>query len=490
MPRDILNKEDKYAIENLLAKGGMAMVFKAKDKNCRRPVALKVINDSDLQNQEVIHRFIEEAQIAAQLDHPNILPVYDLNIDKLGNPFYAMKLVKGDTLENLIVKIKQKDKKTVEEFPLTKLLQIYLKVCEAVAFAASRGVVHRDLKPENIMIGEYGEVFIMDWGIAKVSNEDKKTYENETAIKDVDSLIDSIRKDDKLNTSTTMQGQILGTPGFMAPEQVLSSGGQIGPHTDVYALGGILYNIISLERPHAELDVKTLFLNKIEGKIPTPEKRAANSKTELVHIPNKKIPGPLSSICQKAMNVRPEARYKDAAELLEDLNLFMNGFATQAEGASQVRLIKLLLFRHQRLTIGLCVLMTMIILLLTQNYFKLVTARVEGETAMDIADGIQLQKSNTQFNIKSMQKAAKEVIPEFEDQVQSLIEQGGHAPEHLKRASKFLRLAESPKLYIYKAEILMKFSRPVQARRVLQLAIKTYPDNSEIINLAESLDIK
>ena len=172
--RDILNKEDKYAIENLLAKGGMAMVFKAKDKNCRRPVALKVINEADLQNQEVIHRFIEEAQIAAQLDHPNILPVYDLNIDKLGNPFYAMKLVKGDTLENIIIKVKQKDKKAVEDYPLSKLLQIYLKVCEAVAFAASKGVVHRDLKPENIMIGEYGEVFIMNWGIAKVFNEDEE----------------------------------------------------------------------------------------------------------------------------------------------------------------------------------------------------------------------------------------------------------------------------------------------------------------------------
>ena len=130
---DILKRENKYKVESLLAKGGMAMVFKAKDKNCRRTVALKLINDKDIENKEVVHRFIEEAQIAAQLDHPNIMPIYELNIDRDGNPFYAMKLVNGSTLEEILIGLKQNDKQTVREYPLSKLMQIYTKICEAVA---------------------------------------------------------------------------------------------------------------------------------------------------------------------------------------------------------------------------------------------------------------------------------------------------------------------------------------------------------------------
>ncbi|MCM8532204.1 MAG: serine/threonine protein kinase, partial [Lentisphaeraceae bacterium] len=187
-----LLKNEKYKIEKLLARGGMASVFVAKDANCRRKVALKIMQNADEQSDELINRFIEEAQIAAQLDHPNILPVYDLTSDGQGNPFYAMKLVKGDTLEGILEKLRNKDPETIKLYPISKLLQIFVKICDAISFSSSKKVVHRDLKPENIMIGPYGEVYVMDWGIAKVIESNN---ESSLSSEQIDEVIDRIRQD-------------------------------------------------------------------------------------------------------------------------------------------------------------------------------------------------------------------------------------------------------------------------------------------------------
>ena len=299
------------------------------------------MTNADTQDSETVHRFIEEAQIAAQLDHPNILPVYDLTLDGQGNPFYAMKLVKGETLEAILKKLQSQDPETLKNFHLSHLLNIFLKICDGMAFAADRNVVHRDLKPENVMIGQFGEVFIMDWGIAKVIDRNSQVTQK-TASASIEE-IDRLRLDDSLSVQTTIQGQILGTPGFMAPEQVMDSS-NVNTLADIYALGGVLYNILTLLTPHSEIELKPLMKNKVSGVIPTPEKRVREGNVQLLHIPNKKIPQALSAVCQKAMALNPYERYQTIDELKKDINLYLERYATQAESASQWRLLRVTVF--------------------------------------------------------------------------------------------------------------------------------------------------
>ena len=481
--KELLVKEDKYSINKLLAKGGMAVVFEAKDKNCRRKVALKVIHDSHSKNPEVIHRFIEEAQIAAQLDHPNILPIYDLNIDGQDKPFYAMKMVKGFTLEELIQKIRTNEEEFTKEYPLNKLLQIFIKICEAIDFASSKGVIHRDLKPENIMIGKFGEVFIMDWGIAKIL-DDKVKEQNPG--ESLDNIIESIKQDDQFEIATTMQGQILGTPSFMAPEQVFSENGDIDIRADIFALGGILYNILVLETPHEELSIKELLRNKLAGKIPTPEKRAAKASNTLTHLPGHKIPPGLSSVCQKAMAINPEERYQSVRELQNDIEAYVNGYATQAEGASQAKMLKLMFLRHRRLSFELMLLAGMLILYLTQNYLKLQVAQIETEVAASYADEIFERDSIKGNQVKSLQKTMVLLIPEAKSKVLTYLE-NNDLLKALSITNQFTNISNDSFFHLKKAEILIKLSRPRSAMSTLRRGLHKFPNDTNLSDMLKSL---
>ncbi len=153
----------KYDIGKLVAQGGMGAILSAKDLNIRRTVAMKVLLEPDKAAEDQILRFIEEAQITGQMEHPSIVPVHELGVDARGNVFYTMKLVKGDTLDGILDGIREGKAEFISKYRLPHLIGIFIKVCEAMAFAHSKNVVHRDLKPENIMVGEFGEVLVMDW---------------------------------------------------------------------------------------------------------------------------------------------------------------------------------------------------------------------------------------------------------------------------------------------------------------------------------------
>lgn len=481
---DLLVKDDKYKVEGMIARGGMATVFEAKDKNCRRKVALKVIQEDQECNPEVLHRFIEEAQIAAQLDHPNILPIYDLNLDKQNNPYYAMKMVKGYTLEEIICQLRTGRKETIQNYPLSRLLQIFIKICEAVNFASSKGVIHRDLKPENIMIGEFGEVLIMDWGIAKIMDDEAHT---DGGGKDYESIIDSIKHDDQFEIATTMQGQILGTPSFMAPEQVLSQDNVVDHRADVYALGGILYNMLALDSPHSEMNIKELLRNKINGKIPSPEKRAQEAGNELVHLPNGKIPSGLSAVCQKAMELDPKKRYQSAKEVQDDVEAFQNGFATQAEGASQAKLIKLLLLRHKRLSFELLLLFTMILLYLSFNYYKLQFAQIESETATSFAEEVFERGLKREDKIINNYKVMGLMVPEAKEKIQSYLE-GNELLKALSISNQYVKFSHDPYFHSVKAEILIKLSRPRSAKQAVLEGLNKFPNDTKLSELLKSMN--
>ncbi|MHC5039944.1 MAG: serine/threonine-protein kinase, partial [Planctomycetota bacterium] len=154
----------RYGVLGEIARGGMGAIVKLVDNDIRRPVAMKVILGEGV--KERVERFVEEAQVTGQLEHPNIVPVHELGLDPDGKVYFTMKLVKGESLDAIIDALADKDPEVVRNYPLSHLLQIFLKVCDAIAFAHSKGVIHRDLKPENVMVGRFGEVLVMDWGLA------------------------------------------------------------------------------------------------------------------------------------------------------------------------------------------------------------------------------------------------------------------------------------------------------------------------------------
>ena len=170
-----------YQIGKAIAKGGMGAVLTAQDLKIKRTVAMKVIHSDGLVERENLQRFIREAEVIGRLEHPNIVPVYELGLNEKGQVFYTMKLVKGVTLRQVLSEIKEGKAATLAKHPLSQLLTVFQKVCDAMAFAHAQGVIHRDLKPENIMLGEFGEVLVMDWGIAKILAEEGRAISPLTA---------------------------------------------------------------------------------------------------------------------------------------------------------------------------------------------------------------------------------------------------------------------------------------------------------------------
>jgi len=334
--------------------------------------------EPDKAGKEQILRFIQEAQVTSQLEHPSIVPVHELGVDGGGNVFYTMKFVKGRSLKDIIKGIKEGDKKTIDDYPLSHLLTIFQKVCDAIAFAHSKRVIHRDLKPENVMVGEYGEVQVMDWGLAKVLPRKKVRKQpgfvppGTTPRRTVDSGpspagIDSVRGDEVGDVLNTMDGQIMGTPGFMSPEQALGKTEEIDTRTDIYALGAILYNILTLEVPVKATSLSELIEKVTSGNIRKPteyndkriqksESRSQNeqedksritSHVSLPHLPDNRVPESLSAVAMKALHLDPWKRYQWVKDLQKDIEAYQGGYATKAEDAGAWKHLRLFIERHK-----------------------------------------------------------------------------------------------------------------------------------------------
>lgn len=391
----------KYDIGAEIAKGGMGAILSARDINIRREVAMKVLLAGREITQNTIFRFIEEAQVTGQLEHPGIVPVYEFGLNPDGNVFYTMKFVKGVTLKDIIKKIRDGDQEIIAQYPLSRLLTVFQKVCDAMAFAHSKGIVHRDLKPENIMVGDFGEVLVMDWGLAKVLDEAQshgistvrldlesgaagakvKTQSGTaTAVPDeVDGSsssksitrqgIDSYFIDDDAESMKTMDGAIMGTPNFMAPEQASGHNDKIRQCSDIYALGGILYNLLTLRVPISGKSLTEMMVNIVRGNIQPPvefnpasryKKRkdakpkdkaggrvVEEKKIEFFHCPGGRIPEALSAVTMKALALKPEDRYPTVPALQKDIEAYQGGFATSAEEADMLKLMILMIKRHK-----------------------------------------------------------------------------------------------------------------------------------------------
>jgi len=255
-------EEERYELLEELGRGGMGTVYRAVDKRLAREVALKVVEESA--EPETAARLLHEAVVIARLEHPGIVPVHDRGRLRDGRLFYAMKLVQGRRLDELLA----------SGLALTEALAVFERLAQAVAFAHAHGVVHRDLKPENVMVGSFGEVLVMDWGIAKVlSDSDPPAGARATGA----------------DGPGTAHGTVLGTPGYMAPEQERGETSSVDARTDVWALGAILRGLLQVGAPR-----------------------------------------PLLAVAAKAMSERPADRYADAADLAAEIAHFRAGAAVGA----------------------------------------------------------------------------------------------------------------------------------------------------------------
>lgn len=348
-----------FRVKNQIASGGMGAVLEVEEATTLRPVALKVMHPAAMESAGARQRFLQEARILGRLEHPNIVPIHVLKRDADGKPFYTMKKVQGRDLQQILSAIRKGDRDTAKQFPLARLLQVLQRVCEAVGYAHSKGVVHRDLKPANIMVGEFGEVLVMDWGLAKIIDEE------EAAGTPSGRSEGSALQDGSQSASLTMEGLTVGTPQFMAPEQADGRLNDINERTDTWALGGILYAILTLHPPFTGANAEELLTRVRAGEFASatlfqsartiPDTIKTRRGFKLIHCPGHRIPPAIAAIVKKALTVDANERYASAHTFQQDIEAWQNGFATSAEKAGFAKQLGLLIWRHKLVTLGLLV---------------------------------------------------------------------------------------------------------------------------------------
>jgi serine/threonine protein kinase len=328
-----------YEVGERIGVGGMGAVYVARHPTIRREVAVKLLSP-DCDEAERL-RFVAEAQITGQLEHPNIVPVHELAIDAQGRPYYAMKLVRGMNLRATLDRLARGDRGAIARYPLVVLLTIFQKVCDAVAFAHSRGVIHRDLKPANVMVGDFGEVMVMDWGVAKVL--DRAEVSAVSAVRDPVSTA----RTESAGACDTRTGTVIGTPHYMAPEQASGDSDAVDERADIYSLGAILFHLLMLRPPVAGESAREVIDKVAAGQVET----VLTHTGPLPHLPEQKIPDSLPAVVRRAMAFRREDRYGSVLELQREIGAYQRGFATEAERASLWKHFSLFVGRHRTASI-------------------------------------------------------------------------------------------------------------------------------------------
>ena len=298
LPRAWKSGSLKYDELKPLSEGGTAKLFTTLDLNLQRNVAYKTLH-KDLRDSEIeTKRFLREARVTANIQHPGTVPLYELGRDREGQLFFTMKKVDGRDLREILFDLRQEVPEVMEKFPLPRLLDILIQVCQTIAYAHDLGVIHRDFKPANIIVGKFGEVYVLDWGLAKVLSA--------PTLKKSESI-----KNEKMDTTLTPVGRHYGTPMYMPPE-IAKGEADLDGRTDVFSLGIILFEILTLQFLVEGEDPYEIKKKILDNPLPLPREVA----------PHRNIPRDLEAICMKALKRNKYNRYSSVTTFLEDLQHF------------------------------------------------------------------------------------------------------------------------------------------------------------------------
>ena len=304
---DTKERSARLQIFGEIARGGMGAVLKGRDADLGRDLAVKILLDSHRDKPEMVRRFIEEAQIAGQLQHPGIVPVYELGAFSDRRPYFAMKLVKGQTLAHILAA------RTSPNDGLPRLLSIFESICQTMAYAHARGVIHRDLKPSNVMVGSFGEVQVMDWGLAKVLPRGGAVDDASAGqTKDHATVIATARSEADLDLS--QPGSILGTPAYMAPEQARGEIDQVDERADVFALGSIFCELLTGQPAFTGRNGGEIQRKAARGELA--DAMARLNRTDHGH------DSELIALCKICLAPEPEDRPKDASEIAKRIGIY------------------------------------------------------------------------------------------------------------------------------------------------------------------------
>jgi PAS domain S-box-containing protein len=308
----VVEASERYQLDKLHATGGIGRVWLARDKIMERNVALKELRPERAGDTNLSTRFLQEARITGQLEHPGVIPVYELAQPENREPFYTMRFVKGRTLTQAARDYhRRRVEKPNESFGLQTLLNAFVRVCQAVAYAHSRDIIHRDLKGQNVILGDFGEVVVLDWGFAKRlsdSDQERGQTTNRHPI-------------GPSNVNLTMDGEAVGTPAYMAPEQASGRNEQINTRTDVYGLGAMLYEVLTGKPPFSGEDTKEVLL-KVQTDDPI-------APSEI----NEEVPSLLEQVCLRALSKSPADRQDTATELADEVERWQEVQRKRAEQA-------------------------------------------------------------------------------------------------------------------------------------------------------------
>ncbi len=318
-----------YSGLSAIGMGGLGAVFSAQEPGLNREVALKVLRPEFRNQLRHIESFIREARTTAQIDHPNIVPVHRIGIFRDVGVYFTMRRIEGETLRSVIRKLAENQADYQRRYSLQRRMEIFISICQGVAFAHRRGIIHRDLKPGNIMLGDYGEVLILDWGLATYRREKDQSVNGRKMALELDGAL----------TSETPPAEprgplISGTPAYMAPEQAAARNDEIDERTDVYCLGAILYSMLTLEpAPYdSSKPTESLLRDVVSGRLVRPRRRA----------PLLGIPRELEAVTLKAMARRRDDRYPDVQSLIREVRNYLDKYPVEAYSPSWVyRLLKL-----------------------------------------------------------------------------------------------------------------------------------------------------
>ena len=291
---------DRFTLKGVLGRGAQGVVLRLFDRDCGREIALKLPRQRE-PTERKLARFIREAQIQAQLEHPGIVPVHDIIMLPDRTVGYVMRCIDGDELRDWL--------KKNPESTLFDRLQIFLTACDCLAYAHGKGVIHRDLKPQNIMVGDYGQVMVCDWGLAKVRSLDDLPGYDDVSV--------TVERD------FTSEGLAVGTPSFMSPEQAAGDSHLVDERSDIYSLGVILFELLTGHSPYKSVPIEDSLINVVaEGRYPIP--------SSIEHKHHNQAPAALMAIVDRAMSYRAGERYANVAELSEDLRRYLSGLSVLA----------------------------------------------------------------------------------------------------------------------------------------------------------------